>query len=251
MKKRKFNWGSDTSGFRSIVEDEIFKDNCYEAVYPVKEGDVVLDIGASLGPFTWNVADRASKVVALEPSAKCLPLLEENTKDFLNVFVEPQALGKWDGNLNVDKLGDFEKGNNYHSNDVPCITLKSLCKKYALDKIDFIKTDCEGGEYNLFTDENMPFLLNKVRNIVGEFHMNEHDCVNGKVEFRYFRDKYLKQFPNYKIYSVDNKDITWQLFKDTKHNSWVKQGNGEYKLSPVPPFIERYRQVIVHISNDA
>ena len=71
MEKRKFNWGSEASSFRDIVEDEIFKDNCYEAVYPVKEEDVVLDIGASLGPFTWNVANRASKVVALEPSIKC------------------------------------------------------------------------------------------------------------------------------------------------------------------------------------
>ena len=97
----------------------------------------------------------------------------------------------------------------------------------------------------------MPFLLNNVRNIVGEFHMNEFDCVNGKVEFRYFRDKYLKQFPNYKVYAVDNQDITWQLFKDTKHNAWVKQRNGEYKNLPVPPFIEKYRQVIIHISNDA
>lgn len=250
--KKEFNWGSNASGFRNIIEDEIFKDNCYETVYPVKEGDVVLDIGASLGPFTWNVADKASKVIALEPSPKCLPLLEENTKDFLNVFVEPKALGKWDGNLNVDKLGDFEKGNHYHPDNVPCITLKSLCKKYGLDKIDFIKTDCEGGEYNLFTDENMPFLLNNVRNIVGEFHMNESDCVNGKIEFRYFRDKYLKQFPNYKIYSVaDNRDITWQLFKDDEHNSWVKQANGEWKICPVPPFIEKYKQVIIHISNDA
>ena len=34
----------------SIIR-EIFEDKCYEKFFDVEEGDVVLDIGASLGPF--------------------------------------------------------------------------------------------------------------------------------------------------------------------------------------------------------
>ena len=105
---------------------------------------------------------------------------------------------------------------------------KSIIKEHNLDRIDFIKTDCEGGEYSLFTEANMPFLLNNVRSIVGEFHLS-HIYPEYKVEFRYFRDKYLKQFPNYEVYSIDGVNIKWDLWNDH--------------------FIEYYDQVIVHINN--
>ena len=51
-----------------------------------------------------------------------------------------------------------------------------------------------------------------------------------KTEFRYFRDKYLKQFKNFKARAVDGTRITWDLWNDH--------------------FIEYYNQVILHISNE-
>ncbi len=72
----------------------------------------------------------------------------------------------------------------------------------------------------------MPYLLNNVRNIVGEWHLSRF---SEKVEFRYFRDKYLKQFPNFEVYSIDGVNIKWDLWNDH--------------------FIEYYNQVIIHISN--
>ena len=34
----------------------------------------------------------------------------------------------------------------------------------------FFKLDCEGGEYDIFTEENIDYLKNNVGYIVGEFH---------------------------------------------------------------------------------
>jgi hypothetical protein len=112
---------------------------------------------------------------------------------------------------------------------IPTISLGSIIEKYKLDKIDFIKTDCEGGEYSLFTDENMPYLLNNVRNIVGEFHFSI-DFPEQKVEFRYFRDKYLKLFKTVEVFSVDGVNIKWDLYNDH--------------------FIEYYNGVMIHLSNE-
>lgn len=240
--KSEFDWGYDNPHLEEIHQ-EIFTDNIYEKIYSVKDKDIVLDIGASVGPFTWSVMDRASKVIALEPSVHCVPFLEKNTKGYDNVFIEPKAIGKWDGKTTTANLAQFHtNGNMYVSGEsIPTISLGSIIEKYNLDKIDFIKTDCEGGEYSLFTDENMPFLLNNVRNIVGEFHLNQHTSLE-KVEFRYFRDKYLTQFKNYKVFSVDGIDITWSLFNDKPYTSYNRSDN--------PPFIDHYNGVIIHISNE-
>jgi FkbM family methyltransferase len=238
--KSEFDWGYDNSHLAEMHE-EIFNLNCYESVYSVKNGDVVLDIGASVGPFTWSVMDKASQVIALEPSKACIPILEKNTKGY-NVSIENKALGKWDGEEGIANVGHFDRNENvYAPEKVSTISFGSLIEKHNLSKIDFIKTDCEGGEYNLFTDENMPYLLNNVRNIVGEFHLSSNSPIE-KVEFRYFRDKYLTQFKNYKVFSIDGVDITWSLFNDKPFDSSNR--------SNLPPFIDYYNGVIIHISNE-
>ena len=46
----------------SIIK-EIFIDKCYEKFFEVEEGDIVLDIGASVGPFTYSILHKNPKHV--------------------------------------------------------------------------------------------------------------------------------------------------------------------------------------------
>ena len=225
--KQEFNWGDTSHSFKEIITREIFKDKLYEQVFPIQKGDVVLDLGASVGPFTWSIMDRASKIIVVEPSIELIPIIEKNTLGY-PVSIVNKALTKWDGSeilnsiyepFTQNPIWDIEK-------EVQTISFKSIVEQYDLDRIDFIKTDCEGGEYSLFTEANMPYLLNNVRNIVGEFHLATPEY---KVEFRYFRDKYLKQFSKYEVFSLDGVNIKWDLFNDH--------------------FLEYYNEVIIHISN--
>ena len=83
-------------------------------------------------------------------------------------------------------------------------------------------------------------MKNNVRNIVGEFHITSE---SHKTEFRYFRDKYLKQFKNYKVYTASGDiDITWSLFKDEPYDS--------VNVKNLPPFIDYYDLVYIYISNE-
>lgn len=223
--KQPLDWGENSDiGFVNNVSKEIFADDCYERIFPVREGDIVVDLGASIGPFTWKVMDRASKVYAFEPMLEPLSTLRNNTEGFpvtiinkaLNhvtgecrfPFWDMSTGGPCETNMPIDRTIEIkEKGLT-----IECTTFMDFVKEYNIDKIDFIKTDCEGGEYKLFKDENIEFLLNNVRNICGEFHLFNDGW--GKREFRYIRDKYFKLFKKVEARSLDNVDITWDLYND-------------------------------------
>lgn len=59
-------------------------------------------------------------------------------------------------------------------------------------------------------------LLSNVRKIACEFHLNTTDL---KLKFNRFKSRILPRIKEYKIYSVDGKDIKWQLFTNyfTEH----------------------------------
>ena len=56
-------------GFKETITREIFEERIYEKYFEVEEGDVVFDIGASLGPFTYSILHKnPSHVFTFEPS---------------------------------------------------------------------------------------------------------------------------------------------------------------------------------------
>jgi hypothetical protein len=117
---------------------------------------------------------------------------------------------KWDGNVCTPRT----------------ISFNQFLEENEIDKIDFLKVDCEGGEYNVFSQSNIPFLLT-VPKIVTECHLWQDSLENYK--FRLFRDNILPQFPNYKFYSIDGIDVTWDL-----HNQH---------------FLDYYKEVLLYIDN--
>ena len=227
--KQKCSWDGvtdDFTGDTGVIRDEflaneIFTLDCYEHIYPVKEGDIVLDLGASIGPFTWKVMDRALKVYAVEPMIDLIPTIKKNTDGF-PVTIINEVLSPNNGEV------EFNDGciNTFEPKMVKTVDFKTLLKENNIDKIDYIKTDCEGGEYDLINNVNLPWIKENVRNIVGEWHLavGNEDL---KADFRYFRDKFLPQFKNFEVYSIDNCDIKWDLYNEH--------------------FLEYYRQILIHI----
>ena len=204
----------------SIIQ-EIFVDRCYEKFFGVEQGDLVLDIGASVGPFTYSILEKNPKhVFCFEPSEKEFKTLVNNTMGYP---VTP--INKGISNVNSIVENDHLFGGE---DKMESITFKKFIDLYGIEKIDFLKTDCEGGEFDIFTPENFDWIKNNVKKIVGEWHLklDGHDNVE---KFRIFRDTYLKEFPNHQVYSVDNFDIKWDLWNEH--------------------FLNYYQQAIIHIDN--
>ena len=205
---------------KNAITQEIFIDRGYETVREVKEGDVVLDVGSSIGPFTYSILPKNPKqVICVEPSHLEHDTLRANVgRD--NVTIIEKGLGPVDGQIVIDEVF----GANGLPMRIPSIKFDTLIKENNIERINFLKTDCEGGEYDIFNAENLFWIKDNVDFVVGEWHLSTPEL---KDKFRVFRDYYLKLFPNHHIYSLDGVDIKWDLWNEH--------------------FIEFYNEVIIHI----
>jgi autotransporter strand-loop-strand O-heptosyltransferase len=220
-----FDWGfmNDNNSFseyhKKAITEEIFNNNIYEKMFKVEEGDVVMDIGSSIGPFTKSIIHKNPKhVYCVEPSQVEFKTLVKNTFGGPVTLIN-KGVGSTNGIIESNQLFGGE-------NFMEVITFGKLLDLYNVDKIDFLKLDCEGGEYDIFNSQNIDFITRNVKKISGEWHLATNEL---KSKFRNFRDTYLTKFNNYEIYSVDGIDIKWDLWNDH--------------------FIEFYNEVIIHIDN--
>ena len=223
---KNFNWGTQNDWYINSIKDEIFGQRIYERFFEVNPGDVVVDVGASLGPFTYSILNKKPKhVFCFEPCEEEFPTLIKNTLGH-PVSHLLKGISSVNGLVDENKLFNSVMGTQ---NKMETITFKRFLELYDLPKIDFLKTDCEGGEYDIFTDENFNYIKNNVKKIAGEWHLNERYYPGVKEKFREFRDKYLSQFDNIQVFSVDGVDIKWDLWNEH--------------------FIEYYSEVIIYIDN--
>jgi len=208
-------------GFRETVTKEIFIDKIYERHVQVEEGDVVFDIGASLGPFTFSILDKTpSQVFAFEPSYEEFKTLVLTSRHG-NVTHINKGIGSIVGEFNFTDVFDLTGNHQLYS-----ITFKKVIEDFNIKKIDFLKTDCETGEYDIFTLEKLFWIKNNVKKISGEWHLSSPEL---KEKFRLFRDVYLRIFSNFRIFSFDGVDITWSIWDDN--------------------FIPYYNEIMIYIDN--
>jgi hypothetical protein len=222
MNLKNFVWEPKCyDGFKETVEREIFIDKIYERFVQVEERDVVFDIGASLGPFTYSILDKnPSQVFSFEPSYEEFKTLVLNTRHG-NVTHINKGISDIIGEFNFTDV--FDKSGNHK---LYSTTFNKVIKDYNITKIDFLKTDCESGEYDIFTIENLFWIKTNVKKISGEWHLSTPEL---KEKFRIFRDVYLRVFPNFRIFSFDGIDITWSIWNDD--------------------FIPYYNEIMIYIDN--
>ena len=215
-----FNWGTSNEWYIQTIKSEIFENKLYDKFFTVEKNDVVLDFGASTGPYTYSILENKPKhVFCFEPSFEEFPTLVLNTRIGPVTCINKGVSDTEGQNLFTSLFGNENRPGVAYST-----TFKKIISDYNLTKIDLIKTDCEGGEYDIFNIENLFWIKNNVRKIVGEWHL---DSPETKEKFKIFRDVYLRIFQNYQVYSVDNIDIKWSLWSDN--------------------FIDYCRQIIMYI----
>jgi FkbM family methyltransferase len=245
--KEEFDWGifKNDSFMYECFKRDIIDQRQYEKFFEVEEGDIVLDVGASIGPFTYSILEKNPElVICLEPHKKLFQTLKSNFSKNKNVICLNKGISTIDGEVIFHTLyDDTADQTSWEKNDSGYgISLKNLVKEYNLEKIDFLKIDCEGGEYDFFTEENFDWIVNNIKKISGEFHFYRDHT---RERFVWFRDNYLTKFKNFSIFFVDNdgnfNDITDKVWDNDFFNTygWVNiyidnRNTGGNKLDGFP-----------------
>lgn len=129
-----------------------------------KPGAVIIDIGAHIGLFSViasQVTGKAGKVYAFEPAPSTYALLQKTVvinheEQVVETF--QKAVGKENGKItffvsdgqadNSNSLVNYKEDRSLHGIDVAVTSIDEFVKEKNLNKLDFIKIDVEGAEYD-------------------------------------------------------------------------------------------------------
>lgn len=211
---RTFDWGWLDISTVTCITQEIFIDRIYEKYREVKEDDIVMDIGANVGAFTASILRKnPRRVFAVEPSNSLINALWNNTKSELVTYVNYAIADKDEKNVfigpeNVDTVYIYNNVGSYFNT----MTFSTLVNKHKIEYVDFMKIDCEGGEYSVFNAENKEYILNNVKHVAGEWHLSHIPAF--VKQFKEFRELYLKDHQNYCVLDRYERDVTKYIFDD-------------------------------------
>ena len=217
----------------------------------IEKNDVVLDIGSNIGFFSAYALNKgASKVYSVEAVPKTFELLKRNLKNekdvvFINKAISDKCCSKKIKITNGSSVASLSHSDNYNFEgnmannasylDIDCVDINSLIKIYNIDKIDFLKIDCEGSELEIFKTISEDYLTNCIDRIYCEIH-----------NF-YPREDYEKFIKTKLIncgFDVEgDEDINENLFI-------IKAKKRKYKISHIlnDPFSEREKASIESVS---
>jgi FkbM family methyltransferase len=129
-----------------------------------KSGAVIIDIGAHIGLFSViasQVTGKTGKVYAFEPAPSTYALLQKtiiinHEEQVIESF--QKAVGKENGKItffisddqadNSNSLVNYKEDRSLHGIDVAVTSIDNFVKEKNISKLDFIKIDVEGAEYD-------------------------------------------------------------------------------------------------------
>ncbi|MCB8883168.1 FkbM family methyltransferase [Acidisoma cellulosilytica] len=154
-----YSSSDDASVGRYVREDNYEREVAHVFQSVLKEGMSVLDIGANIGYFTMLSAalvGPTGRVLAIEPNPRNVRLIEASRRanGFENVRIVQTAAGRETGLLilNTSHSNGTTSGlpadvrQLLDAETVACVRLDALLGEQ--DRVDFIKVDVEGAEYN-------------------------------------------------------------------------------------------------------
>lgn len=151
---------------------------------------VVVDIGAAIGEFTIEAALQLTTGVvhAFEPNPGSINILRQNIRANNLGCVQNYNLGVWkeEGEIPLHFLNNEPlqavSGDDHApvaeaitGTTIPVITLEQVIEEKVGERIDLLKLDCEGAEYDILLNQD-PKIFDKIDRIVMEYHDLDIQC---------------------------------------------------------------------------
>jgi FkbM family methyltransferase len=185
------------------MAEEIFHAKLYMPDgWSLEAGSVVVDIGANIGIFSVLAAERQRcRVFAFEPHPENIRFLRQNVSAnrMANVTVCESAVSDLSGwqrlYVNTNPAGHSLYATSAVDGGpddvrVPTTTLPEIMDTNHLDRVDFLKIDCEGSEGAILLSTPADY-LKRIGRLAIEFHDNvsaiAHERIQALLEQHGFR----------------------------------------------------------------
>jgi len=208
-----------------------FQSHVYQNKFvQLKDDDIIFDVGANVGIMSLFFANKAKngQVYSFEPTHYALNKFKKNLSlnpelanriIVTNTFVSAKsdanpdiiAFSSWSLTNRTDKDHEFHLGTPMSAEGVPSITMDDFVAKNNINKLDFIKVDTDGHEYEVFSGakNTIATLRPKIIFELGLYVMKEKNF-----DFDFYWNYFHPL--NYKLYDLTNtEEITIDNY--TKH----------------------------------
>jgi FkbM family methyltransferase len=203
----------------------------------IHKGDTVFDIGGSIGLFSYYaVGKKAKEIHYFEPLKNEYNTALQNLGSFDNIKFNNIAVGKAENNVDffVPETGSIgssmylEEGKKLKVNS---INIMDYIVENNIEKIDFLKLDCEGSEYDIFDSMPDNYLISNVKKIFMEFHFNRNNVLREKILNKLDRCGFIYRFEAGKN---ENNELgilyAWKSFvKEFDFDSFIKPYENDLK----------------------
>lgn len=216
----------DMKNFSLGVYTEIFEWNQYEKYVKVEAGDVVLDLGCSLGYFYFKNSELGIDYIGVDGSVDHLKDFIDNlnggggddVKLIHSVILESKGIVEFPSMFNDMKF-----------KSVMSMTFGDLVRLIGR-KIDFMKFDIEGYERHILFD-NLDVFKKHIRKFSGEFHFNNgaYGVVSRQVSMDILTNLKNDKDIDLRLFSLDGVDITEYFWNNSNYyneiiiSGYVKQ----------------------------
>ena len=172
IKKPIFEFSDEDPIFNNY--NEFFVDKIYDDLN-LKNLNICFDIGSNVGLFTkYLKLNNCNKIFCFEPNKTAFNSLQKNLNvesevELFNLAVSynNESLRLYIDNNNSLISSAHDIKNNYY--DVETITLKDIFERNKIQKVDFVKIDIEGMEFDLI--ENLEdSIFQKIDKFLIEYH---------------------------------------------------------------------------------
>lgn len=159
---------------------QMFLDKIYDK-FEMDNLESVIDVGANVGMFTNYISNRgAKKIFAIEPTQRAFNELKNQFYYYNGVQCKKMGIGSQDEmrtiyvNNDNSLLSSFlsKTSENITEENIEVLRLPSFCKRNNLEKVDLIKVDIEGMEYEVFDSMSDAEIAICERYLI-EYHSNE------------------------------------------------------------------------------
>jgi FkbM family methyltransferase len=151
------------------------KDNNLRFEYNLNDKSVVLDLGGYEGQWASDIFSRyLCNVIVFEPVQSFSDRIKKRFKLNNNIEVHQYGLGSFSRAETISICGEssstLKKKSGAESENIQIIDVKDWIKERNISKIDLIKINIEGGEYELLERLIELNLIELIENIQVQFH---------------------------------------------------------------------------------